>query len=137
MTAGYYRPLMYFYGACIDMMLDNSDSAIEKLKTEIELSSKLSDQFNLQAKILYNHLTRSHTYNISSEYNELKSKLLNKNNQRFWHFDSLYYYLDVKRLELSIDSQRNIFFEKFESELDFDTLENIRKCEKLISEALN
>lgn len=137
MTAGYYRPLMYFYGACIDMMLGNSNSAIEKLKTEIELSSKLSDQFNLQAKILYNHLTRSHTYNISSEYNELKSKLLNKNNQRFWHFDSLYYYLDVKRLELSIDSQRNIFFEKFESKLDFGTLENVQKCEKLITEALN
>jgi len=136
MTAGYYRPLMYFYGACIDMMLDNSDSAIEKLKTEIELSSKLSDQFNLQAKILYNHLTRSHTYNISSEYNELKSKLLNKNNQRFWHFDSLYYYLDVKRLELSINPESQVFFEEFESTFDFDTTENIKLCEKMILDYL-
>ena len=137
MTVGYYRPLMYFYGACIDVMQKDSDSALEKLKAEIELSSKLSAQFTLQPKILYNYLTNSDTYDVSRDYCQLKTKLLDKNSQKFWHFDSLYYYLDVKRLELSINAERRDFFRKFESKLDFDSLENIRKCKNLIAESMN
>ena len=136
-SVGYYRPLMYFYGACIDVMQKDPDSALEKLKAEIELSSKLSAQFTLQPKILYNHLTGSDTYDVSSDYRLLKAKLLDKNSQKFWHFDSVYYYLDVKRLELSINDERRDFFKRFECELDFDSLGNIRKCENLIAESIN
>lgn len=129
LTEGYYRPLLSYYSACFDLKKGNKEQAKYKLIYEIERLKEIDVPLSLLPKILYNHITDQIKYDLKGDYETLLKEVCDSSKQVFYKTNYIYDYIDIKKLELSINPNRISFFKEYEAKMDVETRSRLKSVE--------